>query len=218
LQRIEGSILILSDFNIPNHSCVLSIETFNADGKPDADSVPCLLAGLSGPLPSPSFTDAAGAAAAAAPAPAPVRRFTPPVDMPALVARVKALTPCPRVLVAEDNRINQRVLKAVASRTGVLVDIADNGADALEKINAATPPYCGVLMDISMPVMNGGDATRHLREAERASNLPRLPVVALTVSYNAQDQYAGLFDAALFMPITTGDVALVISRFLFPDG
>jgi PAS domain S-box-containing protein len=84
-----------------------------------------------------------------------------------------------RVLLAEDNRISQRVGVKTMSKWGVVVDIAETGRQALEMV--ASSPYDLVLMDVQMPEMDGFEATRLIR-----NTLPppasKVPIVAMTAS------------------------------------
>jgi signal transduction histidine kinase/CheY-like chemotaxis protein/HPt (histidine-containing phosphotransfer) domain-containing protein len=81
-----------------------------------------------------------------------------------------------KILLVEDNLINQEVATAMLSRLEVRVDIADNGRDAIQKLQA-DPTYDAVLMDVQMPVMDGFAATRLIRSERRFSELP---VIAMT--------------------------------------
>lgn len=80
-----------------------------------------------------------------------------------------------RILVAEDNRINQQVVREFLQLSGVIVDIANNGREALAKLEEHA--YAAVLMDVNMPEMGGVEATEHIR---RLSRFDALPVIALT--------------------------------------
>ncbi len=81
-----------------------------------------------------------------------------------------------RALIAEDNKINQVVVKKMLNRIGITVDIADNGAIALEMLDAAD--YDLIFMDICMPVMSGFEATEAIRA--RGDHLAQIPILALT--------------------------------------
>ncbi len=83
----------------------------------------------------------------------------------------------PGLLLVEDNLVNQRVVLAMLRKKGYRIDIANDGQEALEKLDLAEVPYDLVLMDIQMPVLDGLEATRMLRRDPRWE---RLPVVAMT--------------------------------------
>jgi two-component system sensor histidine kinase/response regulator len=82
------------------------------------------------------------------------------------------------VLLVEDNPINQQLAVELMQSRGVEVDVAANGEEGIEKISAYWPErYCVVLMDLQMPVMDGYEATRQLRQDARYVDLP---IVAMT--------------------------------------
>jgi signal transduction histidine kinase/DNA-binding response OmpR family regulator len=82
-----------------------------------------------------------------------------------------------RVLLAEDNRVNQAVATRLLEKMGYTVVVADNGRAAL--LLLATQPFDLVLMDIQMPEMDGLTATRRIRESERSTPY-HVPIVAMT--------------------------------------
>ncbi len=89
------------------------------------------------------------------------------------------------VLVAEDNPVNQKVVRMLLSRLGHTAVIVDDGCTALER--SADPNIDLVLMDVQMPVMDGLAATRAIREREARNGCDRLPVVALTARAMRED-------------------------------
>ena len=94
-----------------------------------------------------------------------------------------------RLLLAEDNLVNQQLARELLVLEGAEVDIAANGQVAVEQVLAARPPYDLVLMDIHMPLMDGLQATRKLRESFDALELP---IVAMTANAMSEDQQACL--------------------------
>lgn len=84
-----------------------------------------------------------------------------------------------RVLVAEDNQLNLDVAVALLEEGGMLVETAENGLVAVDKVTKApTGYYDFVLMDIQMPVLDGYEAARQIRQSESMNN--QLPIIALT--------------------------------------
>jgi len=86
-----------------------------------------------------------------------------------------------KILVAEDNRINQRIAVLTFKQLGVSIDIASNGKEALNKYTENR--YDLILMDMQMPEMDGLEAAIQIRAYEQESDLPhRVVIVALTGS------------------------------------
>ena len=92
-----------------------------------------------------------------------------------------------RVLLAEDNEINQQVAKEILEQAGLEVSIANNGKEAVEMVRAAN--FDMVLMDLQMPVMGGFEATREIRRDERFKDLP---IIAMTAHAMAGDHEKSL--------------------------
>jgi len=98
-----------------------------------------------------------------------------------------------RMLVAEDIEINREILLSLLEGTGLEIDVAENGEEALNKIAAAPDKYDIVFMDVQMPVMDGFEATRRIRallEEERdllARRSGRLPIIAMTANAYKED-------------------------------
>ena len=91
-----------------------------------------------------------------------------------------------RILLAEDNPVNQKVAKRVLSHLGYQVDIVNNGLEAINAI--ANAAYDLILMDIQMPEMDGLETTRYIRKQESASQLPPIAIVAMTANATDDDQ------------------------------
>ena len=90
-----------------------------------------------------------------------------------------------RILVVEDNLINQQVAEELLLQEGANVALAANGRLGVDAVAAAAPPYDVVLMDVQMPVMDGYTATREIREV---LGLHQLPIVAMTANAMAGDR------------------------------
>ncbi|HEY2658759.1 MAG TPA: response regulator [Caulobacteraceae bacterium] len=102
--------------------------------------------------------------------------------------------PSLRILAAEDNEINQAVLKAILQPLGLEPLIVENGAEAVEAWQ--TQRFDIVLMDVQMPVLDGLDATREIRRREVELGLAATPIIALT-SNVLQHQVAECLDAGM---------------------
>lgn len=93
-----------------------------------------------------------------------------------MLKRLKEVAPQKRILAAEDNAVNQKVLSRVLNSLGFRnTTIVSNGAEAVETLGASPNAYDLVLMDISMPVMDGFEATKKIRTLKRY-----IPIIAMT--------------------------------------
>jgi CheY-like chemotaxis protein len=98
----------------------------------------------------------------------------------------EALPSC-RILVAEDNLVNQKLARRLLEKAGCRVDVVSNGIEAVEMWDKF--PYEAVFMDCQMPAMDGFDATTEIRRRERSSgHARRTPIVALTANTMQGDQ------------------------------
>jgi signal transduction histidine kinase len=124
-------------------------------------------------------------------------------------------TPCDgiagvRVLVADDNRINQLVARTILEAAGAVVEVADNGRHALERLSQHV--YDVVLMDVHMPDMDGLEALRRVRAG--AAGAGDIPVIALTADVmhgDESDLLACGFDAVQPKPIRPADLVRAIA-------
>jgi signal transduction histidine kinase/HPt (histidine-containing phosphotransfer) domain-containing protein/BarA-like signal transduction histidine kinase len=118
-----------------------------------------------------------------------------------------------RVLVVEDNAVNQLITREMLERRGATVEVAEDGGIALERI--AGDHYDLVLMDVMMPGMDGLEATRRLRAMGHT-----LPVVGLTAAVDRSDFDACLaagMDAHVGKPIVPDELFAVLARWLEPE-
>ncbi len=132
-------------------------------------------------------------------------------DAPTPLARLDGV----RVLVVEDNRTNQLVLRKLLERCGARVTLAEDGAKALD---LCTPDQVDLaLMDISMPVMTGLEACRILRRRAAAEGWTHIPIVALTGNAFAHDRDEALaagMDGFLSKPVRRAELLAEIARHL----
>ncbi|HEX5263298.1 MAG TPA: ATP-binding protein [Phenylobacterium sp.] len=123
-----------------------------------------------------------------------------------------------RVLAAEDNAVNQLVLKTLLHQMGVDPHVVDNGQAALEAWEGGE--WDVILMDIQMPVMDGLAATTKIRSAEQATGRARTPIVALTANAMSHqvDQYlAAGMDGHVAKPIQAAELFAALTRAAVPD-
>ena len=93
-----------------------------------------------------------------------------------------------RILLAEDNELNQEIAAAILEDGGFTTEIADNGRMAVDMLKASEPGYYQViLMDVQMPVMNGYEATREIRRLENPK-LASIPILAMTANAFEEDR------------------------------
>jgi CheY-like chemotaxis protein len=120
----------------------------------------------------------------------------------------------PRILVAEDNAVNQRVVQQMLRRAGYDVTLVANGREAVEA--SACESFTAILMDVQMPEMNGLEATREIR-AREATTGQRLPVIALTAPAMVGDREKCLetvMDDYVAKPVQRANLLEVVSRCL----
>jgi PAS domain S-box-containing protein len=110
-----------------------------------------------------------------------------PLTGPAISGDALAAIRGARLLVAEDHEVNQQVAREILESAGCIVDLANNGQEAVEKARAGS--YDAVLLDIQMPVMDGLQAARELRAEGRYRDLP---VIAMTAHAMAGDREQSL--------------------------
>ena len=132
-----------------------------------------------------------------------------PLDAPAVAA-------IGRVLVVDDNAVNRKVAQALLGKLGISASTAENGREAVQRLTGGEP--CDlVLLDVQMPVMDGLEATRRIRDWEQATGRSRLPIVALTAGAFAEDsarcREAGM-DDFLAKPLAREQLAAVLQRWL----
>ncbi len=122
-----------------------------------------------------------------------------------------------RILLAEDNRINQNVARELLESVGIIVEVANNGEEAVHILQDRGDEFDGVLMDVQMPVMDGYEATKVIR-ANPVLN--EIPVIAVTAHAMQGDRdkclQAGMNDYVA-KPITPELLFSVLTRWTRPE-
>ncbi|HNY31396.1 MAG TPA: ATP-binding protein [Fibrobacteria bacterium] len=122
-----------------------------------------------------------------------------------------------RILVAEDNRVNQKVVLGMLQKLGLEADVVENGREALQWLANHPSEHQLVLMDIQMPEMDGIEAVQRMRKGEAGDNGRRLPVIALTAHAMEGDREQFLrqgMDDYLSKPMRLQDLRSVLERWL----
>ncbi len=136
------------------------------------------------------------------------------------------------ILLVEDNAVNRMVAVGMMTKMGLLVDVAENGAAAVEAVQRSRPDL--ILMDVQMPVMDGYEATRHIRDlvlespgksgpgagADGLSAGSRIPIIAMTAHAMQGDRelcLAAGMDDYLPKPVSVKSLTTVLEKWL-PQG
>lgn len=125
------------------------------------------------------------------------------VDSPAAIDQGNGAS----ILLVEDNPVNQKLAITLLERRGYRVSVVDNGQFAVEAI--AREKFAVVLMDMQMPVMDGIEATVHIRAGEMARQAPRTPIIAMTANAMPSDReqcLASGMDDYIAKPIRAADL------------
>ncbi len=97
-----------------------------------------------------------------------------------------------RILLAEDNELNQEIAVTILEEAGFIMEVAENGQIAVDMVKKSEPGYYQmVLMDVQMPVMNGYEATRQIRSLEN-EELSSIPILAMTANAFEEDKQEAL--------------------------
>jgi CheY-like chemotaxis protein len=137
------------------------------------------------------------------------------------VTAAAAVKPAATILVAEDNPVNQKVTLLQLRNLGYTADVVADGSEAITALRRR--PYALVLMDAQMPTIDGMEATRRIRAAERAGEPGfgrRVPIVAMTANAMSGDREACLaagMDDYLAKPVKPDSLRELLTRFLAPE-
>jgi two-component system sensor histidine kinase/response regulator len=119
-----------------------------------------------------------------------------------------------RVLLAEDNEINQQVAQEMLEKAGLVVSIANNGEEAVQRVKAEV--YDAVLMDIQMPVMGGFEATQEIREDGRFKDLPIIAMTAHAMAGDREKSLAAGMNDHVTKPIDPEELFSALVRWIKP--
>lgn len=127
-------------------------------------------------------------------------------------------TKATRILLVEDNKVNQLVAKALLVKYNLTVDVANHGGEAIDKLSQSY--YDLVLMDCQMPIMDGFEATQRIRSGDTGASNHQVPVIALTASVMVGDKEkffnVGMSDY-LSKPIDVKKLEAILLKWLKPE-
>ncbi len=139
----------------------------------------------------------------------PLREAPPGNPLPVLRGR--------RILVAEDQPLNQQVIREILEQMGMVVTLVGDGEEAVLAVAGSGAGYDAVLMDIRMPVMDGYEATRRIRQLPGCQ---KLPIIALTADVMSEERFSDLtagMVAVLAKPIDVNRLRQALIRWILPS-
>jgi signal transduction histidine kinase/CheY-like chemotaxis protein len=130
-----------------------------------------------------------------------------------ITARQGAASPA-RVLLVEDNLVNQKVVMAILRKQGFHIDVANDGREALTKLEASGGDYHLVLMDIQMPVLDGLETTRAIRRDPRWQNLPIIAMTAHAMNGDRERCLQAGMNAYISKPVQPAHLVSMVETHL----
>jgi|SRR5579871_2708580 len=118
----------------------------------------------------------------------------------------------PRILIVEDNLVNQKVVTAVLRKGGFTIEIANDGQEALNKLNARD--FDLVLMDVQMPVLDGLEATRQIRSNPRWHSLPIVAMTAHAMSGDKERCLEAGMNGYISKPVHPAHLLAIVDEYL----
>jgi len=122
-----------------------------------------------------------------------------------------------RILIVEDNVINQKVLSSLLVPAGVEIALANNGQEAVDMIKEKKIAFDLVLMDINMPILDGYAATEMIRLDKENDTLPIIAVTALVLESEIEKMYSCGINAFLSKPVNVGQLYTALSLYLLEE-
>jgi signal transduction histidine kinase/CheY-like chemotaxis protein/HPt (histidine-containing phosphotransfer) domain-containing protein len=140
--------------------------------------------------------------------------MAPTVELPQETITASQASRQTRLLLVEDNAVNQRVVLAMLRKKEYKIDVANNGQEALDRLHGAVEPYRLILMDVQMPVLDGLETTRAIR---RNPSWNHLPIIAMTAHAMIGDRerclQAGM-NGYISKPVQQAGLIAAIEQFL----
>lgn len=121
-----------------------------------------------------------------------------------------------KILIVEDNLINQKVLTTILNSSGIDITLANNGEEAVIQITRGKKSFDLVLMDINMPVMDGYTATKQIRETGAFNDLPIVAFTALVLESEVNKMFNLGINAFLGKPLNIGQLYTIFDLYLQP--
>ena len=123
-------------------------------------------------------------------------------------------------LLADDVEINREIVIAILEDTGLMIECAENGAEALEMFRSAPEKYDIILMDINMPEMDGVEATRRIRalEAREAADIPIIALTANVLASEVESYFAAGMTDHIGKPVDYGMLLEKLNKHIAPGG
>jgi CheY-like chemotaxis protein len=118
-----------------------------------------------------------------------------------------------RLLVVEDNQVNQKVVTAVLRKRGFAIELANDGKEALEKLETSAA-FDLILMDVQMPGLDGLEATRLIRKDERWKHLPIVAMTAHAMSGDKERCLAAGMNGYISKPVHPSHLLTTVDEFL----
>ena len=119
-----------------------------------------------------------------------------------------------KILIVEDNKINQRILAGVLEGSGIRFTLAVNGMEALQELSKYYNKFDLVLMDIEMPIMNGYEATKKIRTNREFDELPIIAVTGLNEPEDTNKMIKIGMNGYILKPLDIGSLYTAFKRFL----
>jgi len=124
----------------------------------------------------------------------------------------KILSKSAKILVAEDNPTNQKLIKSFLNKLGLESEIASDGKECFDLFKEK--PFDLILMDCQMPVTDGYEATALIRNYEKEQNLDAIPILALTANAFESDREKCLSAGMITKPVKMNDLTAKLNRYL----